>query len=103
MKLVRFVAILELVLDSKYQNEILLHLRCDWREEGRSRNQGLKEVKRSQNKGTLGGRVQRENGSYHKGTGQPDDKFIIFGGACESRNFFSFLDPVFKGQEYNFM
>ncbi len=32
-----------------------------------------------------------------------ESKEVLFKGACNNRNFFSFLDPVFKGQTYNFI
>jgi hypothetical protein len=31
------------------------------------------------------------------------DNVTFFKGACETRNFFSFLDPVYKGQSYYFI
>lgn len=34
---------------------------------------------------------------------ESDDMHTIFKGPCENRNFFSFLDKVYKGQSYNFL
>lgn len=35
---------------------------------------------------------------YYEHIAPPKDKNALFKGACESRNFFSFLDTVYKGQ-----